>query len=476
VTNCEYRLFQRPDDAIHRGLDKQTEADLSRPDNFISNFQPLTCDEAKGLAERAAEFDRFTPPMQRVIREAADDDVPGNGAAAPRYVVSSCNPRLVDGTPTKNPRYLQTRPDLVRPLDRYVAERGARLSRAIPADKPVHLPVDAVLVGRRNNPPDPDAGIRPLAVYNPIHYQELPELFMEFVCSLTGKSPSTTGAGSEGALTKGPFNALRPAADLNNALVSFVLTGLAGFSSAAGHVGPKVRVDHDVSLLIPEVWCRLSPKERDPAFLIAEGHLEPLEDFDHEGQVVHASRLGYRITHSFVRTFFGRIFDNPAKVFDEAILKPETQDLGAFVDGIRNVTEAQQRVAAQYFEDGSAEALCPPLRAIVTIMARGQWEGKTAHDPGVRRMFTREYLLGSDWYRQRLHTKQRRDLSLWHRHRDYLKDFLARPTYTDVAKRLGVEQRLRLAQTELEKAAAPAYLETLIGTLGAHPFSASEHT
>jgi len=50
-------------------------------------------------------------------------------------------------------------------------------------------------------------GIRPLAIYNPIHYQELPELFMDFICSLTGKSPSTTGAGSEGALTKGPFNA-----------------------------------------------------------------------------------------------------------------------------------------------------------------------------------------------------------------------------------------------------------------------------
>ena len=40
--------------------------------------------------------------------------------------------------------------------------------------------------------------IRGLAVYNPIHYQELPELFMDFICSLTGKSPSTTGAGSEG--------------------------------------------------------------------------------------------------------------------------------------------------------------------------------------------------------------------------------------------------------------------------------------
>jgi hypothetical protein len=32
VANCEYRLFQRPDDAIHRGYDKQTELDFdARP-------------------------------------------------------------------------------------------------------------------------------------------------------------------------------------------------------------------------------------------------------------------------------------------------------------------------------------------------------------------------------------------------------------------------------------------------------------
>ena len=67
---------------------------------------------------------------------------------------------------------------------------------------PPPIPVDAVLIGRRNNPPDRAAGIRPLAVYGPIHYQELPELFMDFICSLTGKSPSTTGAGSEGRSRK----------------------------------------------------------------------------------------------------------------------------------------------------------------------------------------------------------------------------------------------------------------------------------
>ena len=57
-------------------------------------------------------------------------------------------------------------------------------------------------------------------LFRPIHYLELPELFIDFIVSVTGKSPSTTGAGSEGALTKAPFNAVLPIHDLNAALVS----------------------------------------------------------------------------------------------------------------------------------------------------------------------------------------------------------------------------------------------------------------
>ena len=464
VKNCEYRLFQRPDDAVHRGLDKQTESDMARPDNFISNFEPLDAAQTRKIVARITQFDKFTSPMQTILRDAA--------AAGSGYVVASSNPRLVDGKPSKNPRYLQIRPDLLDPMSLYVAEQGARLHRAVPVDKPVYWPVDAVLVGRRNNPPDPDAGLRGLAVFNPIHYQELPELFMDFICSLTGKSPSTTGAGSEGALTKSPFNALRPAADLNNALVSYILTGLGGYSTAAGFIGPRVRVDHDISLLVPEIWCRLTPQERDPAFLIREGHLEPLRDFDHDGQRVLASRLGYRITDRFIRAFFGRVFDNPSKVFTEEILKPETQDRDAFIDGIRNITEAQQRVAREYFEDGTIKEACPPLRALLAIMAHGTFEGKDAHHPDIRRMFTRDYLLSSDWYRGRLKTKQQRDTALWRRHAAYLDRFIADETRRDEVRRFGVVNRRHLATTELARVSSPDYLDSLVGSLGADPLTA----
>jgi hypothetical protein len=463
VENCEYRLFQRPDDAIHRGYDKQTEIDMSQPGLFASNYQPISAGDAREMAQDVVEFDKFTAPMRQTILKAAQKEE--------GYVVSSANPRQVNGKPSKNPRYLQIRPEVARPRDRYLAEVGARLLRRIPSEQPVLFPVSAVLSGRRNNPADATSGLRALAVYNPIHYQELPELFMDYICSLTGRSPSTTGAGSEGALTKGPFNALLPAADLNGALVDFVLTGYAGFSTAAGHIGPNVRVDHDISLLIPELWTRLSPAQRDPEFLIETGYLEKVKDFEHKGRPILASRLGYRITSKFLHDFCGKIFDNPARVFDEAILRPETQDLETFVDGVNNIVEAQQRVAKAYFTDGCINQVCPPLQALLRIMAGEQ--GEQISSPSLRAMFTRDYLLGSDWYSQRLLTRQQRDIALWTRHVTYLQHFLGRESHCDVAQRMDITSRLENARRKLREVSAGEYLTLLSGTIGADPLEVS---
>jgi hypothetical protein len=348
---------------------------------------------------------------------------------------------------------------------------GARLRRRLPMAKPLHIPVTAVLPGRRNNPPEP--GIRSLAVFNPIHYLELPELFMEFVCSMTGKSPSTTGAGSEGALTKGPFNALPPIVDLNYALVSWILTGHHGFVTAAGCVGPKVRVDHDVSLLVPEVWCHLTREERDPKFLITGQYLEKCEDFEHQGRKVLASRLGYRINSHFVHTFFGRIFNHPGAVFTDEMLRPELQDLGIFVDGMDNIITTQKRVAELYFEDGSVAQACPPLQALLHIMRDGNWQGRGLGDPAVRRLFTREYLLASDWYAGRLKAQQAVDIALWRDHVSYCEKFLKRASHAEEAARLGIAGRLQQARETLADVQSPEYLVRLRGTLGAEPLARS---
>lgn len=443
VRNCEYRLFQRPDDAVHKGYDKLTESDFARGGNFFSNYEPLKTPDAREIVEDAIGFDQFTEPMQRLIRQAQGDE-------GPTYFVSTAHPRLVNGVPTKNPRYLQTRPDLLDPRGVYLAEMGTRLRRRIPLDEPVYNPVNAVLPGQRNNPPEPAQGIRALAVFNPIHYLPLPELFMAFIASITGRSPSTTGFGSEGALTKGPFNALPPILDLNSALVSYLLTGYEGFITAAGYVGPHARVDHDISLLVPEVWCRMSVFERDPDFLMRNGYLEKCEDLVYEGRTVLTSRLGWRITRRFVRTYFGRVFNHPQSVFTEEMLRPEKQDLAVIVDAMDNIVESYRQVAQHYFNDGSIELACPPLRALLHIMRDNHWDGKDLGDPLVRALFTRENLLAGDWYVRRQADARAADVRLWQRHVAYLEGFLAKTSHADEAERLRIADRLAEARRKLE--------------------------
>ena len=460
VTNCENKLFQRPDEAIHRGLDLQAESDLSGQENFISNFEPLTTLDAKYIIEDAIHFDQFSLPMKQFILKAAE-------AEDGKYFVSSAHPRLVDGKPSANVRYLQTRPDLANPWPSYIAEVGTRLARGLSPEQPVYFPVNAVLQGRRNNPPDVRHGIRSLAVYNPIHYQELPELFMDLICSLTGKSPSTTGAGSEGALTKGPFNALSTTADLNTALVSFVLCDYAGYSTAAGYIGPERRIDHDISMLVPEIWCRLPVEHRDPHYLIENGFLEKLDDFEHNGKTILASRLGYRITEKFAHTFLGKIFNSPTAVFDEAMLRPETQDMDAFADGILNISEAQENVAKAYIEDGSIEDACPPLQALLHIMAHGKYQGKTINAQEIREMFSRDYLLNSDWYQERLTIKQARDKQRWLSNLNYIKEKMDDIPTDDQDNQIHFESSLKAAEERLTEVSSKNYLDHLQGTLGA---------
>ncbi len=461
--NCEYRFFQRPDDAIVRGYDKQAELDFSGASNFFSNYEPLTRDEARNIMKDAIRFDQFTAPTQAMIKAFVKDE------DGPDYMVCTAFPRIVDGKPTKNPRYLQTRPNLINPRNMYLANMGARLFREIPLDREVPFPVNAVLAGRRNNPPDLEAKIRPLCVYNPLHYQELPELFMDFIASLTGKSPSTTGAGSEGALTKGPFNALPPIIDLNNSLVSYLVSGYEGFSSAAGWIGPKYRVDHDISLLVPEIWCRMTPEEQDVEFLLKNGHLEAVEDFDYEGKSIPGSRLGYRITKKFVHTFCGRILSNPSTLFTEDMLKPELQDMDIYVDGINNIVETQKRVALLYFEDNSVEMACPPLKALLHIMVYGEYEGKPLSDPEIRNLFTAENCFESDWYQERLITRHEVSVKLAKRYVSGLQAFLEKEEYEDECERLNIADRLEAAKTSLEQIKAQRSLVLFKGTLGTDP-------
>lgn len=461
VHNCEYRLFQRPDDAVIRGFDKRTELDFTQPGNFFSNFDPLPVSKVKLQEKQTLLFDQYTQPMKDFLSEAAKDE---DG-----YVCSSANPRIVDGKPTKNPRYLQVRPDLEMERDVYISNVCTRLRRGLSQDKSVYYPVRGILPGRRNNPPDEAAGIPALCCFAPIHYLELPELFMDFIASLTGKSPSTTGAGSEGAMTKAPFNALLPIHDLNAALVSYACIGQGAFVTSAGYIGPKYKVDHDISLLIPEVWSRLRVGECNPKSLIENGYLEKINDYVKDDAVIPAGRLGYRITSRFAHEYFGRIFHDPDSVFPKDMLRPELQDQDVYAQSILNVYETQKRIAQAYFRDGSYELACPPLRALLEIMADDKLDDSRLQSPEFRKLFDASLILSSDWYQERIDSRLNYMKDFWKGRETYLREFIEKEGNINTANKLEFAKRIEFCQKAFNALDEPATREGLIGSLGREP-------
>lgn len=465
VENCEGLLFQRPDDAIIPGYDSTAEADVATPGTFLSNFEPLDRAAAQAITDDAITLSQFTEPMSDLLT----DFVAGSAEESPAYVVCSARPRLVDGKPSKNPRYLQLRPDLADPKGTAAAMTALRIAAGSPMSASVPAEVDVVVAGRRNNAPDD--GVPALCAYGPLHYLELPELLMEFTSSMTGKSPSTTGAGSEGAMTKAPFNALPTTYDLNAAFLSYALTGYDGWISGAGVAGPNVRIDHDVSLLVPEIFARMQPHERSAQWLIDHEYLERIEDLETEQGIVPASRLGYRITEKFASTFLGRIFMHPDSIFTEAILRPETQDQQIFIDSVQVMVETNERVARAYLKDGTISSACPPVRALLEIMADGiSGEGYTLDDPAFRALFTRESVLASDWYAARLDAAQAQQIARADAGIVAIEALIAADGESGgrstVAGRLALRDRLAEVVAARDEAASGAHRDAIVGTLG----------
>jgi hypothetical protein len=252
-------------------------------------------------------------------------------------------------------------------------------------------------------------------------------------------------------------------------LLSHILTESNGFSTAAGYVGAENKIDHDVSLLIPEIWARLEPVDRDPKALIANESLEKIEDFEYEGETILASRLGYRITKNFSYRCLNRIFDEPTAVFSERMLKPELQGLEDYVDGIKNITEAQKKVALNYFEDGSIEAAISPLKILLHIMAYGHYEGKKISDAELRSYFDRAYVVNSDWYKKRLELKQQKDIVFYESQIVYLEKFINNVHNTALVSELNIKSRLENVKKRFNEVQSENYLKSLNGTLGADP-------
>ena len=64
--NCEYRFFQRPDDAIVKGYDLQAEKDLSSNNLFATNFQPLTKADVEELKTDVMGYIAYSERSRRI--------------------------------------------------------------------------------------------------------------------------------------------------------------------------------------------------------------------------------------------------------------------------------------------------------------------------------------------------------------------------------------------------------------------------
>jgi hypothetical protein len=145
------------------------------------------------------------------------------------------------------------------------------------------------------------------------------------------------------------------------------------------------------------------------------------------------------------------------------------QSLEDFVDGIENIAEAQARGARAFLEDGSVEAAVPPLKALLHIMAEGQFEGRTLADPEVRRLFTREAVLSSDWYRARLVRYRDREAAHVRRCLDALRDYRELARVRDPGAVEGARLRSEEAEARLAKVMSEGFVDTLVGFLGLDP-------
>jgi hypothetical protein len=111
------------------------------------------------------------------------------------------------------------------------------------------------------------------------------------------------------------------------------------------------------------------------------------------------------------------------------------------------------------------------LKALIKIMIDGEFEGKNRHHPDIRKMFDKEGLPESNWYKERLLIKQQRDTDLWSGNVAYLSQLLEKESFKEASINLDVPTKLQAARKNLSRVKSLAHLKFLEGTLGADPLT-----
>lgn len=133
-----------------------------------------------------------------------------------------------------------------------------------------------------------------------------------------------------------------------------------------------------------------------------------------------------------------------------------TDEYNAWLSKIPSHIYAMAFIIKRFYKE-EWQGDCPPLKALLEIMANGTWNGKSAHDPEFRAMFNRESVLQSDWYQARLVAKQRVDIRLAKAKLEALEGYCAQAEHLPVVER------------QLERLSSHEYLLSLNGSIGVDP-------
>jgi hypothetical protein len=102
-------------------------------------------------------------------------------------------------------------------------------------------------------------------------------------------------------------------------------------------------------------------------------------------------------------------------------------------------------------------------------MAYGHYEGKEISDPELRKMFDRDVVINSDWYKERLKRKQDNSIATLKKQIGYLEDFAANADNAGLVKEMNIHARIETAKERLVFVESDQFLKDLTGTIGADP-------
>ena len=86
-------------------------------------------------------------------------------------------------------------------------------------------------------------------------------------------------------------------------------------------------------------------------------------------------------------------------------------------------------------------------------------------------MFDRMTVMNSEWYKERLENKQKIDLKLIENKIRQIKAFVGRAQNAELISTYGYDQRLECAYAQKAYIESNAYLDALMGTIGAEPLA-----